>query len=111
MEGRTMNDISPALVLVCALCIFAAGLLAGTMVHGPQAPAHYDPSEAGDTHASADWLAPAPTPAITTRRVRALSAELKPSYDSRTHGTPPRPMPPSLPPTTTGETSCPRASK
>jgi hypothetical protein len=87
-----MNELlaaDPVLLLVCVLCILLAGITAG-WIAGDAARRAQAPNDAGDTHASADWMASLPAAsahldlrALPTRRVRAIGADLKPSFDSR----------------------------
>jgi hypothetical protein len=64
----------PVIIFLCAICVFVAGILAGLLARTSDPD---DANDAGDTHANLSTLPP------PTRRVRAISSAIKPSYDSR----------------------------
>jgi hypothetical protein len=81
-----MADLAgqPVILLLCALCGFAAGAWAGLLARDDHRYDDYPDSSAGDTHANWPQI-PAHAPPLnpTSRpRVRAIgAAALKPSYD------------------------------
>jgi hypothetical protein len=79
----------PAVILICGLLVFIAGMLAGLTARREEDA--LEAEEAGDTHAHLPSRLP-PSPremrmraaaAAQTRRVRGIGADLRPSYDGR----------------------------
>jgi hypothetical protein len=77
----------PAVLLALGICLFVAGVITGLMLRDMSSLV-----EATPLFTSNSTITPPPAP----RRVRALSADLKPSFDSRKCGD--HPAHPAAPP-------------